>query len=173
MLRRLVVPTLAAALVLTACDQSPTSVPAAVQNDYALLMFGEAGSSLEGSMGAQHPARPFDGRSGRSLALPTELALTAAQRAEIEALRTAFRTEHATALDAMKAIFEEARAAREGGATREEVRAILITARPIGLALREDVWALHEAIRAVLTAEQLAWIQAHRPRMDRPMMPRP
>lgn len=168
MLRRLMmVPTLAAALVLSACDNAPTGSQAVTaDDDYALLMFGEPGSSLEGTMGTQHRDRPFDGRSGGPR-LPDELRLTAEQRAEMEALRTAFRTEHAVELDAMKAIFEEARAARLAGATREEVRAILIEARPIGLTIREDVWALHLAIRAVLTPEQLAWIAAHRPQLPR------
>lgn len=174
MLRRLMmVPTLAAALVLTACEKSPTGADAATSDDYALLMFGEAGASLEGTMGAQHRDGPFDGRSGGPR-LPDALALTAEQRAAIEALRTAFRTEHAAELDAMKAIFERARAARLAGATREAVHAILAEARPIGLSLREDVWALHLAVRAVLTPAQLAWIAAHRPQMPhRPMAPRP
>lgn len=171
MLRRFLVPVLAVAVTVTACDTGVTGVEsAAYADDYALVMFGEAGSALEGTMGTQSGPRPFDGRTGRR-ELPDSLKLTEEQKAEIAALREAFRTEHAAELEALKAIFEEARAARDAGATREEIHAILAQGREIREALREDVRALHEAIRAVLTPEQLAWLEANRP-FPRPR-PRP
>jgi Spy/CpxP family protein refolding chaperone len=164
MLRKLLLPTLVAALTLGACDDAATAPTAAVMDDdYALVMFGESGSALEGTMGPQHGPRPFDGRSGIP-PLPPELALTDEQKAEILALREAFRAEHEAELEALKAIFEEARAARQAGATRLEVRAILIEGRLIAQALRPAVWELHLAIRDVLTEEQKAWILEHRPR---------
>ena len=59
----------------------------------------------------------------------------------------------------------------------QEVRAILVTGRPIAEALRPDVFALHQAVRAVLTDAQRAWLEAHRPRRLGPPMagmgPRP
>ena len=162
MRRKTLAAAMVASLALVACSNDATSPEdSAVADDYSLVMFGSSGAALETTLGAQS-GRPFDGRSGAPR-LPEELALTDEQKAEIEALRAAFKTEHQTELDALHAIFEEAKAAREGGATREEVRAILDEGRPIGEALREDVQALHEAIRAVLTAEQQAWIEAHRP----------
>jgi Spy/CpxP family protein refolding chaperone len=162
MRRRLFIPALAATLVLGACDDATTAPTAAeVNQDYALQMFGEAGAALEGTMGSD--ARHFDGRHAHP-SLPEELALTEEQKAEIQALREAFKAEHAEEIAAMKAIFESARAARIAGASREEIRAILLTARPIARELRPDVLALWNAIWGVLTEEQQAWLIEHRPR---------
>ena len=169
MWRRLLLPTLSAALVLAACAESPTG-PAAFTDDFALAMFGDAGAALEGTMGPQG-ARPFDGRTQHA-PLPDSLALTDAQKAEMLALRMAFRAEHETELDSLRAIFQQARLAHLNGASREEVRAILETGRPIAEALRPAVQALHEALRAVLTDAQRAWLDAHRP-MRRPGGRRP
>jgi hypothetical protein len=164
-MRRLMLGTVAAAgLMLAACSDSPTQ-PSGNEDDYSLVMFGQAGSALEGTLGPQG-GRPFDGRSGVPR-LPQALALSAEQQAEIEALRTAFRTEHQNELDAMRAIFEEARDARESGATRDEIRAILDEGRTIGEGLREDVHALHAAVLAVLTDEQREWLESHRPHPPR------
>ena len=56
----------------------------------------------------------------------------------------------------------------------DEVRAILVTARPLAEALRPKVIILHMAIRAVLTDAQRAWLEANRPRrFPMPMGPRP
>lgn len=174
MLRRFIAPALAATLVLAACDTASTEPEAtqSVEEDYALVMFGEVGSSLEGTMGTQG-RRPFDGRTFRR-PFPDSIKLSQVQIDSIAALRAAFRAEHQTELDALKAIFEEARAARAAGATREEVRAILATARPIAIAIRVDLVDLHYAIWQVFTDAQKAWIVAHRPRrMPNPMAPPP
>lgn len=165
MLRKLIAPAvLAVSFTLTACESVTAPNQQIASDDYALVLFGESGSSLEGTMGPQEGARPFDGRS-RGPQLPDSLALTQAQKDQIAALRTAFRTANAGALDSLKAIFEKARDARKAGATREEVRAILVTGRPIGEALRPKVQALHEAIKAVFTPAQRAWLEANRPPM--------
>ena len=165
--KRLAIPALAATVLLTACELTPMGPTAAYSDDYALVVFGDAGAALEGTMGPQDGPRPFDGRTARPQ-LPDSLALTTEQLDAIAALREAFRTEHAEELAALKAIFDEARAARQSGATRDEVRAILAEGRPIHEALREDVQALHEAIRAVFTDAQRAWLAAHRPPRPRP-----
>lgn len=170
MFRRLLFPTLAASLVLAACAESPLGPSTALTEDYALVMFGEYGSALEGTMGAHGGPGPFDGRTIRP-ALPDSIALSDEQRAQMLALRQAFRAEHQTELDALRDIFLAARAARADGATREDVRAILVTGRPIVEALRPDVIALHTALRAVLTDAQRAWIDANRP--PRRFNPRP
>lgn len=161
MFRRLLFPTLAATLVLAACSESSLG-PTVATEDYALVMFGEPGSALEGTMGAQVGPRPFDGRTIRPN-FPDSLALSDEQRAQMLALRVAFRAEHQDALDSLRAIFQAAHAARHDGATREEIRAILATGRPIGEALRPDVIALHQALLAVLTDAQRAWLAANRP----------
>lgn len=153
----------AAVAALAACsNDDPASPQTVIDDDFALVMFGESGAALENSLGPQG-GRPFDGRTACA-ALPDELALTDEQKAEIAALRDAFRTEHQAELDALRAIFDEARAAREAGATRDEVRAILEDGRDIAEGLRADVQALHAAIRDVFTEEQLAWIEANRRR---------
>lgn len=172
--KRLMLPALAATVLVTACELTPLDPLAELSDDYALVVFGEAGAALEGTMGPQDGPRPFDGRTGR-LQLPDSLKLSTEQLAAIAALREAFRTEHEDALAALKAIFDEARAARQAGATHQEVRAILAKGRPIQEALRPDVQALHEAIRAVFTDAQRAWMSANRPagpRRSRPMGPR-
>lgn len=164
MLRRLLTPTLAAALFIAACDTAPTGVAssAALADDYALAMFGEVGTALEGTMGTQPTFRPFDGRSAFRR-LPDSLALSDEQRAAMVVLRTAFRAEHQDELDALRAIFQEARTARMNGATREEVRAILEGGKEIAIALRPALAALHQALWELLTPEQQAWLIAHRP----------
>ena len=84
--------------------------------------------------------------------------------------RERFRAANRSTLDSLKAIFEAAKTARQGGATRDEVRAILVTGRPLAEALRPKVMLLHLAIRAVLTDAQRAWLEANRPRRFPPMM---
>ena len=173
MLRKLIAPALAATLVLAACESSTAPAATTSEDDFALVMFGEAGTSLENTMGPQTGARPFDGRSAFP-PLPDSLQLTQAQRDSITALRTRFRAANQSTLDSLKAIFEAAKTARQGGATREEVRAILVTGRPLAEALRPKVIILHMAIRAVLTDAQRAWLEANRPRrFPMPMGPRP
>lgn len=161
MLRRLLFPTLAAALVLAACAESPLG-PLSSTDDYALVMFGEEGASLEGTMGTQSGPGAFDGRTIRPQ-FPDSIALTDEQKEQMLALRIAFRAANQPQLDSLRAVFQAARAARQDGATREEVRAILATGRPIAEALRPKVRALHEALRAILTDAQRAWIAANRP----------
>ncbi len=169
MLRKLIAPALAATLVLAACE-STTAPVTTTDDDYSLVMFGEAGASLEGTMGAQPTAAPFDGRSG-TMPFPDSIALTQAQKDAIQALRTAFRAANQPALDSLKTIFERARAARAAGANREAIHAILVTGRPIGEALRPKVFALHLAVVAVLTPSQRAWLLASR--LGRPAAPSP
>ena len=172
MFRPLATALLVGTLGVTACDLLPTATNTAPAEDYSLVMFGEQGSSLEGTMGTQPGTHPVDGRSGRPT-LPTELALTDAQKTQIKALRDKFAADNAEALAQLKAIFDEARDARKAGKTREEVRAILVKGRPIAEALRPAVRALHEAIWNVHTEAQKAWIIANRPKMPGPLGPRP
>jgi hypothetical protein len=151
----------AVAAAMAACESTPTE-PTTVAADYAFALFGDAGMALENTLGPQGP-HAFDGRSGGLERLPAELALSDQQKAQIAALRSAFETTNATRLAALKAIMEKAHAARAAGKTREEVHAILVEGRPIAESLRPAVQALHESIKAVLTAAQRAWLEAHRP----------
>lgn len=153
---------LIAALALGAAACETPTEPTTVSADYALALFGDAGMALQNTLGTQGP-QAFDGRSGGPDRLPAELALSVQQKAQIDALRTAFQTKNAAQLAALKAVMDKARAARSAGKTRQEVRAIMVEARPIAESLRPAVQALHVAIRAVFTAEQRAWLEAHRP----------
>jgi Spy/CpxP family protein refolding chaperone len=160
MLRRLALfPALAATLALAACGESPTE-GTTLTDDFALVMFGEQGTALEGTMGTQD-GTPFDGRTQRPV-FPDSLQLTNQQRAEMLALRMAFRADNAAQLDSLREVFRAARLARRDGGSRSEVRTMLETGRPIAEALRPKVRALHEALRAVLTDAQRAWLDAQR-----------
>lgn len=156
---------LATALTIAACGKdatSPSTATIANQDDYALVVFGTAGTALENTMGPPPVTGAFDGRSGAPH-LPDSLALTDAQKAQIDSLRSAFQAAHQAQLDQLKAIFGQARAAHQAGATRDSVRAILQQAKAIHDALQSAVQALHDAIQGVLTDAQRAWIEAHRP----------
>jgi len=147
--------------LIAACS-SPVA-PTIPAEDYSLVMFGEQGSSLEGTMGTQPASHPVDGRTG-SVPFPDSLKLTADQIAAIKLLRDNFKEANKYRLDSLHNIFTRARDARRNDATREQVHAILVTARPIVQALRPAVFQLHVAIRAVFTPAQRAWLDAHRPR---------
>jgi Spy/CpxP family protein refolding chaperone len=82
--------------------------------------------------------------------------LTEAQKTQITALIAAFQTANEADLDAVKAVFEEARAARQSGATREQIAAILQKARAPMERIRAAQQKLDADIRALLTPEQRA-----------------
>ena len=82
--------------------------------------------------------------------------LTEAQKTQITALIAAFQTANQADLDAIKAVFEEARAAHQAGATREQIAAILQKAKPAMERVRAAEAKLNADIRALLTPEQLA-----------------
>ena len=146
-------------MFLGACVENTTAP--LMSDDYVLVAFGPEGMALEGTLGEQSQHRPFDGRTG-TRPLPEELKLTPEQHATIKALRDAFREANAERLDALKVVFQRARTAREGGATQEQIRAILAEARPLLDAIRPSLRQLHLDILAVYTTEQKMWIMSHR-----------
>jgi Spy/CpxP family protein refolding chaperone len=148
-------------LILVGCT-TPVETTSPVE-DYSLVMFGESGAALSGMMKPQSETQPTDGST--AFRLPPALQLTQEQFEAIKALKNAFRTEHATQLQALHEIFQQAREARESGATREQVRTILEQSRNIAQSLREPVMQLHLAILEILSPEQKAWLIAHRPSM--------
>jgi Spy/CpxP family protein refolding chaperone len=81
-------------------------------------------------------------------------ALTDAQKTEITALVAAFNQTHAADIATVRQAFEEARAAYQNGASREEIRAILQKAAAAMERLMVAHVQLHTAIQAVLTSEQ-------------------
>ena len=148
-------------LILVGCT-TPVETTSPVE-DYSLVMFGESGAALSGMMKPQSETQPTDGST--AFRLSPALQLTQEQFEAIKALKNAFRTEHATQLQALHEIFQQAREARESGATREQVRTILEQSRNIAQSLREPVMQLHLAILEILSPEQKAWLIAHRPSM--------
>jgi Spy/CpxP family protein refolding chaperone len=83
-------------------------------------------------------------------------ALTDAQRTEISALRAAFEESNAADIALLRSVHQRAQAARESGASRETVVAILAEGREAAERLRPARMALHAAIQAVLTPAQQA-----------------
>ena len=86
----------------------------------------------------------------------SDVRLTEEQKTRITALIAAFQTAHQADLDAIKAVFEEARAARQAGATHEQISAILQKARAPMERVRAAQHQLDADIRALLTPAQLA-----------------
>lgn len=142
------------ALTLGACSKdavSPTDVTAEL-DDAAMLAYS---ASFIGDPGANFlPVLP---------ALPDGLKLSAEQQTQIKALLDAFRQSTKADRDALAAIMKEARAAAAAGQTREQVRAILATGQPYRESLQAAEKKLHDDIWALLTTEQKAWLEAHRP----------
>lgn len=85
-----------------------------------------------------------------------EFALTEAQKTEITGLIAAFNEANRADLQTIKTVFQEARAAHENGATRDQIAAILAKAAPAMLRVRAAQVVLEAAIRGVLTPEQRA-----------------
>jgi hypothetical protein len=85
-----------------------------------------------------------------------DIRLSEDQKTQITGLIAAFETANQADLDAIKAVFEEARAAHQSGATREQIAAILEKARAAMERVRTAQRKLDADIRALLTPAQLA-----------------
>lgn len=112
---------------------------------------------------AESMAAEVDAAGIGGAGFPDELRLTAEQKAAIAALHEAFKAAIAADVEALRAIEAEARAARQAGKSREEIRAILAPAIPILARIHAAYEELRADIWAVYTPEQRAWIESHRP----------
>jgi Spy/CpxP family protein refolding chaperone len=110
-------------------------------------------------------AAVIDGAGIGGARLPEELQLTTEQKAAIAALHEKFMQDHADEVAALRAIEQQIRQLRRNDGTREQVHALIEQARPILEGLAADFAALQEAIWAIYTPEQRAWIEAHKPRV--------
>lgn len=160
------VPLVAAAALLYACAPTDplgglTQAQFDAINPTNLEFASTSGLPVEPFNSAGVGSRADDKRPGA--AFPDSLKLTAAQIAQIRALREAFYTNNKTDLDALHAIHTQAEAARKAGKTRDEIRAILATGKTIVERLASKLEALRVASAAVLTANQKAWIESHKP----------
>lgn len=148
---------------LAACSTEPVAPDALLPDDAIDLVPDYAISS----------AAVVDGGGIGGARLPDELRLSAEQKAEIAALHEAFRASHEDEVEALREIERQLRALRRSGGSREAVRDLLADARAIRDALAADFAALQDAIWAVYTPEQRAWIEANKPRVcDRSGPPR-
>jgi Spy/CpxP family protein refolding chaperone len=94
--------------------------------------------------------------SGRTPPEPRLCALSEAQRTEIAGLRAAYEQNNAADIALVRNVHDRARAAQQAGAPRPEIAAILAEAREAVQRLKAARMALHETIRAVYTAAQIA-----------------
>jgi Spy/CpxP family protein refolding chaperone len=121
----------------------------------AALLVVAAGATA----GAQDGRGP-GGRGGRGgpggRCAQTADSLTDVQKGQVRAVNQAFDKAHATQLEQLRTIMEQARAAREAGKSQDELRAIMETARPINEALAPDRKAASEEIVKLLTPSQIA-----------------
>jgi Spy/CpxP family protein refolding chaperone len=116
-------------------------------------------------------ASVMDGGGVGASMLPDSLRLTADQKAQIQALHEAFKAANQAQMDALRAIEVEARAARQAGKTREDVRAIMAKAAPILDHLHLAFARLQVAILAIYTPSQRQWVASHQPKICGPAGP--
>ncbi len=144
---------------VAACAEDATSPEPDVQ------LFEDAAVLAYGSMDMAYPGDRF---FAKLQSLPDRIALTPQQVEAIRALVQAFQEATAEDKAALAAIHEEARAAKQAGATPEEIRAILAQGHEIRARLHEAERQLHADILALLTPEQVAWLARHSDRFCSP-----
>jgi Spy/CpxP family protein refolding chaperone len=110
-------------------------------------------------------AAVVDGAGIGGARLPDELKLTADQKAAIAALHEAFTQENADEIAALRGIETQIRQLRRTGGSREEIQALLADAHEILRGLADEFAALQDAIWAIYTPEQRAWIESHKPKV--------
>jgi hypothetical protein len=94
--------------------------------------------------------------AGRPAPEPRPCAMTEAQRTEISGLLASFEQANAADIALVRSAHERAAAARQSGATREAVSAILAEARAAMTRLEAARTSLNNAIKAVYTPAQIA-----------------
>jgi Spy/CpxP family protein refolding chaperone len=147
---------------LTACANDVTGPVIQPQPSNALNVVSDSGRpwhfGRRGAMGLFMARR-----------LPANLQLTGAQRSQIETLMAAFRAAHSQELTAMRtsmrAQMERMRAARESGQklSIDRRRALFKHTAAVRERLMTAQRQLAAQIENVLTADQKAWLAAHRP----------
>ncbi len=108
-------------------------------------------------------ASVVDGGGVGGSMLPDALQLSADQKAQLQALHTAFAVAMQVDMEAVRGVEAEARAARQAGKRREDVRAIFARAAPTLDRLHVAFAKLQASTLAVYTAAQRAWVVAHAP----------
>jgi len=146
----------AALPVLTACNNDTAGPSDQLDLVSSFVLNGGFAYGVDGGL----PGRGLP-ELRRLEMLPDSIALTTEQETEINALLETFQTAYQSQLDALNSIHEQAHTARENGATRDEMQAILMQADTIRALLIEPLGQLRDAINAVLTDAQKAWLTDH------------
>jgi Spy/CpxP family protein refolding chaperone len=142
-----------AAVATAACSDATSPVPQPLTEQEPIDLLQDFGSS-ETSV--------IDAAGVGGAMLPDSLKLTEEQKGKIQALHDAFKAANKADLAALEDIEKRARAARVAGKSREEVQKILNEAKPVLERLAAATRTLHEAIWAVYTPAQQAWIRSRR-----------
>jgi len=116
-------------------------------------------------------AAEIDGAGIGASRFPEGLQLTAEQKAAITALHESFAEAHADELAQLKDLEKQMRELKRSGGTREQFLDLLRQAQAIHTELADDFAALQDAIWAIYTPEQKAWIESHRPKVCGPNGP--
>jgi Spy/CpxP family protein refolding chaperone len=152
-MRRIILSCLAA-VSIAACSDETTAPDADLAIDAGL--FGTALTQNGAYDARQYQDRLFN-------ALPDEIALSDAQKTQIRSFVEDFMAATKSDREALQGILKQAREAIQAGKSREEVAAILRQGAPIRDRINAAEKELVADINSVLTAEQKAWIAAHRP----------
>ena len=147
---------LSGALALLACDGSSTA-PRAPAADPVLAAEVAAAQTFASMLAVEM------GGPGR---LPEELRLTDDQKAAIAVLTRQFADATAADRAALEEILRAAKAAHDAGRPAPEIRALLAQARPIRQRLELAHAAYRQAVLALLTPAQRAWLESQQRRCD-------
>lgn len=155
---------LAATLLLAACDDGGDATTAPTGGATALAAQNSATMDTARTLVTPTAATVRD--TGRVVAdgefgawpFPASLALTEAQKTQIRALRATYQQAVRADSLAAQVIYDEARAARAAGATREAVNAILEKARPLQEKQEAAFQALTQQVEQVFTEAQRTWL---------------
>jgi Spy/CpxP family protein refolding chaperone len=135
------------AIAACAEDTAAPTTDTLLLDDAAVLAFG--------AMDMADPGSHFIARLN---SLPDSIKLASEQRTQIRALIANFINASRADMEALAAIHQEARAAREAGKTEAEIRAIFARGDEIRARLHAAEAKLHADIAALLTPAQRAWL---------------
>jgi Spy/CpxP family protein refolding chaperone len=141
--------------VLAGCGKEPTGLATPTPQPGGAETAGVAGAN------GSTAGRPDAGLLRR---LPANLALTAAQKQAIQGYVKSFAESTKADRQALVALLKQARDARQGGASKDQLKAILEQGKPIRQRMQPARQQLRQQIEGVLTADQKAWLAANAPK---------
>jgi Spy/CpxP family protein refolding chaperone len=162
-------PLIAALLVVASCERQPTQPfndTAAIDSiDPALLTFNSTFNLPDGPlMGISAGPMGMTNATATGAPFPDGLKLTATQKTDITALRTAFAIERKADIAKLETLHAAAKAAYAAGKRGKDLKPFIDAAKAERDVLKAALDALHAAIWADLTPAQQAWVTAHQPK---------